>query len=87
MAKKRYYVVWNGLVPGVYHTWDECQAQINGVKQALYKSFATLAEAQRAYSESPYKYIYGEKKEEKSSYDPLILFPYPFRIQTPNLNP
>ena len=42
MAKKRYYVVWNGLVPGVYHTWDECQAQINGVKQALYKSFATL---------------------------------------------
>lgn len=67
MAKKRFYVVWNGLVPGVYHTWDECQAQINGVKQALYKSFATLAEAQRAYSESPYKYIYGEKKEEKSS--------------------
>lgn len=65
MAKKRFYVVWNGLVPGVYHTWDECQAQINGVKQALYKSFATLADAERAYSESPYKYIYGEKKEEK----------------------
>ena len=65
MGKKRYYVVWNGLVPGVYDTWDECQAQIKGVKQALYKSFATLAEAERAYSESPYKYIYGEKKEEK----------------------
>ena len=65
MSKKRYYVVWNGLVPGVYDTWDECQAQIKGVKQALYKSFATLAEAERAYSESPYKYIYGEKKEEK----------------------
>ncbi len=67
MGKKRYYVVWNGLVPGVYDTWDECQAQIKGVKQALYKSFATLAEAERAYSESPYKYIYGEKKEEKGS--------------------
>ena len=67
MSKKRYYVVWNGLVPGVYHTWDECQAQIKGVKQALYKSFATLAEAERAYSESPYKYIYGEKKEEKTA--------------------
>lgn len=67
MGKKRFYVVWNGLVPGVYHTWDECQAQINGVKQALYKSFATLAEAERAYSESPYKYIYGEKREEKPS--------------------
>ena len=67
MSKKRYYVVWNGLVPGIYHTWDECQAQIKGVKQALYKSFATLAEAERAYSESPYKYIYGEKKEEKTA--------------------
>lgn len=65
MSKKRYYVVWNGLVPGVYDTWDDCQTQIKGVKQALYKSFATLAEAERAYSESPYKYIYGEKKEEK----------------------
>ena len=65
MGKKRYYVVWNGLVPGVYDTWDECQAQIKGVKQALYKSFATLAEAERAYSESPYKYICGEKKNEK----------------------
>ena len=65
MGKKRYYVVWNGLVPGVYDTWDDCQTQIKGVKQALYKSFATLAEAERAYSESPYKYIYGEKKEEK----------------------
>ena len=51
MGKKRYYVVWKGLVPGVYDTWDECQAQINGVKQALYKSFASLAEAERAYSE------------------------------------
>ncbi|MBE6302666.1 MAG: ribonuclease H [Bacteroidales bacterium] len=67
MGKKRYYVVWNGLVPGVYDTWDECQAQIKGVKQALYKSFATLVEAERAYSESPYKYISGEKKGEKPS--------------------
>lgn len=65
MAKKRYYVVWNGLVPGVYNTWDECRQQIEGVKQALYKSFATLDEAERAYSESPHKYIYA-KKEEKS---------------------
>ncbi|MBR5276591.1 MAG: ribonuclease H family protein [Bacteroidaceae bacterium] len=66
MGKKRYYVVWNGLVPGVYGTWDECRKQIEGVKQALYKSFATRDEAERAYSESPHKYIYA-KKEEKSS--------------------
>lgn len=57
MAKKRYYVVWNGLEPGVYGSWEECQAQIKGVKQALYKSFATLPEAERAYSSSPQLYI------------------------------
>lgn len=57
MAKKRYYVVWNGLEPGIYGSWNECQAQIKGVKQALYKSFATLAEAERAYSSPPQLYI------------------------------
>ncbi|MBR2319072.1 MAG: ribonuclease H family protein [Bacteroidaceae bacterium] len=64
MAKKRFYVVWNGLVPGIYRSWDECQEQIKGVKQALYKSFDTLEEAERAYSSSPHNYIgQGEKKE------------------------
>ena len=57
MAKKRYYVVWNGLQPGIYASWSECQAQIKGVKQALYKSFATLPEAERAYSSQPQLYI------------------------------
>ncbi len=63
MAKKRYYVVWNGVVPGVYHTWNECEAQIKGVKQALYKSFDTLEEAEKAYSSSPYKYIGNKEKQ------------------------
>lgn len=57
MAKKRYYVVWSGVETGIFSSWDECQAQIKGVKQALYKSFDTLEEAQRAYSSSPRDYI------------------------------
>ncbi len=60
---KRYYVVWNGVEPGIYNSWDECQAQIKGVKQALYKSFNTLAEAERAYSSSPQMYIGNNPKE------------------------
>lgn len=55
--KRRFYVVWNGVEPGIYHTWEECQAQIKGVKQALYKSFDTLADAERAYSSHPSIYI------------------------------
>ena len=67
MAKRHYYVVWNGVEPGVYSTWEECEAQIKGVKQALYKSFGTLAEAERAYASSPYDYIGNKGKSEKKS--------------------
>ncbi|MBR4988479.1 MAG: ribonuclease H family protein [Bacteroidaceae bacterium] len=77
MAKKRFYVVWNGLVPGIYKSWDECQEQIKGVKQALYKSFDTLEEAERAYSSSPREYIgQGNKEKAKTTsggYPPEII--------------
>ena len=65
MSKKHYYVVWNGLEPGIYSSWEECQAQIKGVKQALYKSFASLPEAERAYNSSPFEYIGNKQKEKK----------------------
>ena len=65
MAKKKYYVVWSGIQPGIYTSWEECQAQISGVKQALYKAFDNLEEAQRAYASPPQKYIGAAKKEKK----------------------
>ena len=67
MAKRRYYVVWNGVEPGIYSTWQECEAQIKGIKQALYKSFDSLEEAEKAYSSSPYSYIGSNAKEKKSA--------------------
>ena len=68
MAKKRYYVVWNGIQPGIYSSWEECQTQIKGIKQALYKAFDTLAEAERAYASSPGQYIgQGAKGNEKKA--------------------
>ena len=74
MAKKRFYVVWNGLVPGIYKSWDECQEQIKGVKQALYKSFDTLEEAERAYCSSPREYIgQGNKAKATGGYPPEII--------------
>ncbi|MDR3059718.1 MAG: RNase H1/viroplasmin domain-containing protein, partial [Prevotella sp.] len=30
MAKKNFYVVWNGIKPGVYSSWPECKAQVDG---------------------------------------------------------
>lgn len=52
-SKNRYYVVWNGVNPGIYKSWNECQLQIKGFKGAVYKGFGTLEEAEKAYSEAP----------------------------------
>ncbi len=48
--KKKFYVVWQGHKPGIYKTWDECKAQVNGFSNADYKSFKTLEEAENAYN-------------------------------------
>ncbi|MDL2291732.1 ribonuclease H family protein [Bacteroides sp. OttesenSCG-928-F21] len=57
MAKQKYYVVWEGVTPGVYSSWTECQLQIKGYEGAKYKSFDTKEEAERALNSSPYHYI------------------------------
>ena len=50
MAKKKYYVVWNGVNPGIYDSWQEAKLQINGYEAAKYKSFTSEEEAIQAYS-------------------------------------
>lgn len=59
MAKKNknFYVVWNGIVPGVYASWDECKAQVSGYDGAIYKSFPTQEQAQAAFNDNPWKYM------------------------------
>ena len=49
MAKKKnnFYAVKNGKNPGIYKTWDECRAQVEGFSGALYKGFTTRTEAER----------------------------------------
>jgi ribonuclease HI len=49
MAKVKYYVVWDGVEPGVYDSWTKCQQQINGYPNAKYKSYKSKAEADKAY--------------------------------------
>jgi ribonuclease HI len=50
MAKQKYYVVWKGKKPGIYTTWAEAGAQVQGVGGAQYKSFESEAEAKRAFA-------------------------------------
>lgn len=64
--KKKYYVVWKGVSPGVYDSWTDCQLQIKGYEGAQYKSFETQEEAEQALVSSPFHYIgkNAAKKEE-----------------------
>lgn len=45
MAKK-YYAVAKGKTPGIYFTWNDCKAQVDGFSGAVYKSFPSLREAE-----------------------------------------
>jgi len=66
MAKQdKFYVVWVGLKPGVYHHWSDCKAQIDGFEQAKYKSFETYEEAQKAFS-SDWKAYYKKQVSVKA---------------------
>lgn len=53
MAKKKYYVVWSGKNTGIFETWDECKAQVNGVSGAKFKSFQSREEAELAFANGP----------------------------------
>lgn len=66
VAKKNFYVVWNGVKPGVYKTWDECKAQVEGYDGAIYKSFPNLEAANEAYNNSPWLYV-GKNAEKKKA--------------------
>ena len=44
MAEK-YYAVKKGLKTGIFRTWDECKASVNGYSGAVYKSFQSEEEA------------------------------------------
>ncbi|MGI9547070.1 MAG: viroplasmin family protein [Flavobacteriaceae bacterium] len=62
MSKKsKFYVVWKGKRPGIYDSWDACKAEIEGYKNAEYKSFDSRSEAEQAFNSSYLEYK-GKKK-------------------------
>jgi len=57
MKKQKFYVVWKGRRTGIFESWDECQAQINGFADAKYKSFKSKQMAENAFISSPKDFI------------------------------
>ena len=50
--KQKYYVVWQGLKPGIYESWEACKKQVTGFEGAKYKSFPSRQEAEEAFEQS-----------------------------------
>lgn len=63
MAKStKFYAIWRGHKPGVYDTWLECKAQINGYQGAQYKAFPNKAQAELALKDSYWQHIQIKEK-------------------------
>ncbi len=81
MAKKnKFYVVWQGKHPGIFESWADCKAQIEGFKGAQYKSFATFAEAKKAFNGNYLEYKGKSKGKSELSQEELL------KIGDPNYN-
>ena len=66
MAKKKWYVVWKGIEPGIYESWVDCKRQVDGFENALYKSFESSEEAKEAFHSQAWGY-FGKKAEKKTN--------------------
>lgn len=52
-TQRKFYVVWNGVNPGIYDNWEECQQQVIGFPGAKYKAYSDLQEATAAFRGNP----------------------------------
>lgn len=57
MAKNKFYVVWNGVNPGIYDNWMDCKLQVEGYEGAKYKSFESREAAVNAYEDGYFEYL------------------------------
>lgn len=67
---KKYYAVAKGKTPGIYLTWNDCKAQVDGFSGAVYKGFATVQEAEEFVAR------YGDRTtesvtDEKNNTEPI----------------
>jgi ribonuclease HI len=57
MPKGKYYVVWKGLNPGIYDSWEACRLQTEGWENAKYKAFPSREEALAAFEKGHQDYL------------------------------
>jgi ribonuclease HI len=52
---KKWYVIWRGRERGIFDSWEECQARVQGYPGAQYMAFSTRQSAEQAL-EQPYEW-------------------------------
>lgn len=48
-ARRKFYVVWSGRVPGIYDNWPDAHDQVEGFPGARYKAFDSCEDATIAF--------------------------------------
>jgi len=71
MAKKKFYVVWNGHQKGVFTSWNVCKKQISNFTGAQYKSFVSKEAAEEAFKGNYKDYVGKDTKTIKLSAEEL----------------
>lgn len=66
-SKNKFFVVWEGKEPGIYKSWEDCKRQVHGFEGAIYKGFATEAEAREAMVSPCWDYVGKNAKQKKPS--------------------
>lgn len=77
MSKKKFFVVWEGKEPGIYRSWEECKRQIHGFEGAIFKGFATEAEAREAMVSPAWDYIGKNAKTKQSTLEDISKYGIP----------
>lgn len=57
MARRKFYVVWEGHSPGIYDSWEECELQVKNYPGAKFKAFDSQDAATLAFRGSPMEHI------------------------------
>ena len=52
-----FYVIWRGREVGVFYKWSDCKARVAGLADASFQGFATLEEAEYAFTSGPGAYF------------------------------
>ncbi len=63
---KKAYVVFKGRKPGIYKSWDECRAQVDGYSGPVFRGYESMEEAEKAYASGNAGYAskYGASRSE-----------------------